>query len=226
MKNKIYKRQTSAHGFTIIEVMIVIAIGALILVIVALGASSAAKTHRDNYRKAYARQVFEALEDYYKSNGKFPGCDTSLGCNITPMKYFLDSYMPDGSDPLTGKNYHSAPSIINAADAGYYGNQGMVESASGAAVFVDNGIYHNVKPKVGQIIIGTAHWCFGTTGFDPNAAADPADAGPPLAGAKKNPVTNDWDQDFSKFSILIYQERGGYFCLDNYVRSGDPLETP
>jgi type II secretory pathway pseudopilin PulG len=221
--NKRKKYASNRYGFTLVEVVFVIAIGMLILVLIALGASEAAKTHRDNYRKAYARQVYEALEDYYKSNGKFPGCNE--GCDTSAMEQFMEKYLPDGSDPSSGKDYHSNPIINNPPDNGYYGSGGSVESSSGAAVYADNGVYHNVLPKPGQIIIGTAHWCFATTGFDPNARDDPDHAGPPLAGTKKNQATGQWDQDFSKFVVLIYQERGGYYCLDNYVPSGNPLES-
>jgi prepilin-type N-terminal cleavage/methylation domain-containing protein len=208
------------HGFTIIEVMIVLAVASLIMVVVALGASQAAKTNRDNHRKAYARQVFEALQEYNKNNGKFPGCDTRMGCPATTMQNFMNKYMPDGRDPSTGNAYRSTP--FSASGDTAYGGSATVKSANSASVYVDNGVWHYLKPNVGQIVIATAHWCYVTTGKDPGASG--ADHGPPLAGAKQDPVTGQWDQDFSKFAILIYQERGEYYCLDNYARSGDPLE--
>jgi len=219
MKFRINLKLRKLFGFTIVEIMIVIAIAGLILATVAVGTSETEASRRDTERKSYARQVYEALEEYYKNNGSFPGCNE--GCNTSAMQRFMSLYLPDGSDPSTGLSYHSTPIIVNPSDNSYYGGGSSVESADGASVYVDNGVWHAVKPKVGQIIIATAHWCYATTGNDPSAAGG-SGGGPPLAGSAQNPKTGMWDQDFTKFAILIYQEHGQYYCLDDYAPSGSP----
>jgi prepilin-type N-terminal cleavage/methylation domain-containing protein len=197
------KKQYQQIGFTIIEVMMVLSIAALIMVLIALGASEAQKTRRDNERKAYARQVYGALEDFYKNNGKFPGCVS--GCSTADMVKFMQFYLPDGSDPLTGAQYHKS-SYSSVSDPAY--SDGLVikpaVGTNGAAVYIDNGVHHNLLPNVGQIYIATAHWCYSTRSEPPGA-----NTGPPLAGI-------GLDRDVSKFALVIYQERGGYYCLDNY----------
>lgn len=211
MIQKLLTRFKAQSGFTIVETMIVLAIVGLIMVIVFIAIPEEAASRRDSYRKAYAHQVVGALEDFYKNNGKFPGC--AIGCSTADMQRFMTIYLPDGSDPSTGLAYHSTP--VTVGSDGSVGDGKVIKSASGAAMYVDNEIHHNVKPKEGQIIIGTAHWCYSSTGKDPS---DPSGKGP-LAGAPQDPVTHDWDQDVSKFVVLIYQEKGGYYCLDNYTAS-------
>jgi prepilin-type N-terminal cleavage/methylation domain-containing protein len=219
--------KTKKHlGFTIIEVMMVLAVAGMIMVIVFIAVSEAGVSRRDHQRKAYAQRVFAALEDYYKSNNRFPGCNQM--CGTADMQRFMLQYMPNGQDPSTGLSYRTATLMNgggNPPDHSYYGSQNAVESSTGAGVYVDNGVYHYLKPKVGQVIIVTAHWCYATTGFDPTASVNSGDHGPPLAGAKPN-ARGEWDQDFSKFAILIYQERGDYYCLDDYAPSGSPQEKP
>jgi prepilin-type N-terminal cleavage/methylation domain-containing protein len=215
------QKLTKTSGFTIIEVVIVLAIVGLMTVIVFIAVPAAQVSARDNHRKAYARSVLEALEEFNKNNGRFPGCNT--GCSTVDMQRFMMNYMPDGSDPTTGKSYHPA-SVLSTHD-GHYGGGSVVKStnSSSASVYIDNGVYHYLIPKVGQVIIATAHWCYGTQGKDPGASG--TDHGPPIAGSKQDPVTGLWDQDFTKFVVLVYQEHGSYYCLDDFANSGKATEN-
>jgi prepilin-type N-terminal cleavage/methylation domain-containing protein len=197
MNIRFFKKRQNHSGFSLVEIIIVIAIVSLIFVIIALGASEAQKTKRDNERKAYARTVFEALEEFNKNNGKFPGC--TWGCDTSDMERFMDIYLPEGTDPSTGLQYHSTP-ITVATDAAY-GDGATIKTSNEAAVYIDNNVHHDLIPREGQMYIATAHWCYQTR-------PDLGD-GPPLAG--------DVDKDVSKFVIVIYQERGGFYCLDNYA---------
>jgi prepilin-type N-terminal cleavage/methylation domain-containing protein len=191
----------SPGGFTIIETIIAIVIAALILVIVFIAIPEAQISIRDSHRKAYARTVFQALEEFNKNNGKFPGCVKN--CSSADMERFMEVYLPEGSDPSTGLSYRSIPLIVGGDSA--YGDGTVVKSANSAAVYLDNGVHHNLEPKVGQIIIATAHWCY-VNHPDPPDASEP---GPPLAGFLD-------DNDVTKFVILMYLEHGGYYCIDNY----------
>lgn len=191
MKQKLSMKRHRNFGFTIIEVMIVLAIAGLIMVLVFITASQSSANRRDSQRKAYARQVVEALEEFYKNNGRFPGCLTSCAGN-TDRQRFLTNYMPDGTDASTGKSYNTASTSVSG-DA--------VVSSNGAAAYYNNMVPHDTKPAFGQIYIATAHWCYST--------APDGGAGPPLAGTGT-------DSNLAVFAVVIYQEHGGYYCLDNY----------
>jgi type II secretory pathway pseudopilin PulG len=180
-----------------IEVMMVLSIVALITIIVLLGVSEAQKSRRDVHRKAYAHLVYEALEEYYKNNGRFPGCTS--GCGLADITNFMEYYLPNGTDSLTGLEYHSLPLVTTSEGASPPG-QGIA-SASNAVIYHDNRVHHNLMPGEGQILIATAHWCYKS---NPDIYG-----GPTLAGDLT-------DRDLTKFVILVYQERGGYYCLDNY----------
>jgi prepilin-type N-terminal cleavage/methylation domain-containing protein len=200
MNIKRWVKSRQSQGFTMIEVMIVLAIAGLIIVILFIAIPEAQVSVRDNHRKAYARSVYEALEEFYKNSHKFPGCVN--GCDTSDMQKFMTTYMPDGRDPSTGLSYRSAP--LSVVNDNAYGTGSVVKSANESSVYIDNGVHHYLMPKVGQIYIATAHWCYATAPDSGN--------GPPLAAS-------GLDNDVSKFVIVIYQERGDYFCLDNYVNN-------
>lgn len=70
---------TNKKGFTLIEVVIVLAIAALIMVIVFLAVQGAQRSQRDNKLKADAGRVLAAAEQYASNNtGAYPA-DTSTG---------------------------------------------------------------------------------------------------------------------------------------------------
>jgi prepilin-type N-terminal cleavage/methylation domain-containing protein len=61
-------------GFTLIEVVIVIAIGALIILVVLQAVSNAQESQRDSTRRQEASQIVAALEQYAANNqGTYPG---------------------------------------------------------------------------------------------------------------------------------------------------------
>jgi prepilin-type N-terminal cleavage/methylation domain-containing protein len=201
MNIKRWVKSRQSQGFTMIEVMIVLAIAGLIMVILFIAVPEAQVSVRDNHRKAYARSVYASLEEFYKNSHKFPGCN--FGCDTSDMQKFMTNYLPEGRDPSTGLSYQSSP--VTVVNDSAYGTGAEVKSANGSAVYIDNGVHHNLLPKVGQIYIATAHWCYATAPDTSN--------GPPLAGLTSG------DLDVSKFVIVIYLERGDYFCLDNYVNN-------
>jgi prepilin-type N-terminal cleavage/methylation domain-containing protein len=195
MKSKIIKKLSNPRGFTIVETLIALAIAGLIMVIVFIAISEAQVSIRDSHRKAYARTVFQALEEFNKNNGKFPGC--VRGCDTSDMQIFMEVYIPEGTDPSTGESYRSTPTKITNIGTSGTG----ISSANGSAVYYDNGVHHDLIPEVGQIYIATAHWCY--------SSAPDSGEGPPLAGYLG-------DNDVTKFALVIYLEHGGYYCIDNY----------
>lgn len=70
-------KQTS--GFTIIEVVLVLAIAGLIFLTVFLAVPNMQKSQRDNRRKQELAQVLSALQSYKADNGKYPGIGGSTG---------------------------------------------------------------------------------------------------------------------------------------------------
>jgi prepilin-type N-terminal cleavage/methylation domain-containing protein len=206
MKREFRLKSNKHSGFTIIEVMIVLAISGLIMAIIFLALPELQASVRDSHRKAYARAVFAAMEEYYKNNERFPGCVDYAACpdGKNDAAKFIVRYMPEGSDPTTGLSYKAA----NESDLieGLYtsGSRGLANpSHSIIFYFVGSSTSHNMYPGPGQMYIGMSHWCYATNGKDPTGG------GPPLAGINGDNYTD-------KFAIVIYQEHGDYFCMDNF----------
>lgn len=76
---------TNKKGFTLIEIVIVLAIAALILIIVFLAVGGAQRSRRDTQRKADADRIKAQLDDYAGShNSDYPlanNVGTALGSN-------------------------------------------------------------------------------------------------------------------------------------------------
>lgn len=64
-----FERLKASKGFTLIEVVIVIAIGALIILVILQAVSSAQRSQRDSTRRQEAGQIAAALEQYAANNG-------------------------------------------------------------------------------------------------------------------------------------------------------------
>jgi prepilin-type N-terminal cleavage/methylation domain-containing protein len=91
----------SKKGFTLIEIVIVLAIAALIILIVLLAVGGAQRTRRDTTRTSNAGTLASALDAYASNtNGDYPGSAS-----------FLTTYAPNLKDPITG----AAPSYATGA---------------------------------------------------------------------------------------------------------------
>src|SRR5579884_3335417 len=67
-------RKTNSKGFTIIEVMIVLAIAALILLVVFLAIPALQRNNRNTSRKSDAGHLSSAVNDFISNNnGTLPG---------------------------------------------------------------------------------------------------------------------------------------------------------
>jgi prepilin-type N-terminal cleavage/methylation domain-containing protein len=64
-----FKTRKEESGFTIIEVLIVLAIAGLIMVVVFLAVPNLQRSQRNNARKTDANNVLSALSDYTSNNG-------------------------------------------------------------------------------------------------------------------------------------------------------------
>jgi prepilin-type N-terminal cleavage/methylation domain-containing protein len=72
-------KKLKADGFTIVETMIVLAIGGLILLIIFIAIPSLERSSRNNERKQDVTVILQAISHYELSNsGNFPGdCSTA-----------------------------------------------------------------------------------------------------------------------------------------------------
>jgi prepilin-type N-terminal cleavage/methylation domain-containing protein len=109
-----------AKGFTLIEIVLVLAIAGLLLVIVFLAVSGAQKSRRDSQRKGDLSRLEAALENYASNNnGTYP---TAGGGS--PAAAFTATYTPSNfNDPSTGSTYTygalgGAAGIINYTTGG------------------------------------------------------------------------------------------------------------
>ena len=112
-------------GFTVIEVVLVLAIAGLIFVMVFIGLPALQASQRDNQRRRNIAEIIAAMEVYRSHNkGLYPGVITSgakkgqpcfnqagSGCETLKLwNAFLDRYANEYEDPGSGKKYHVAAS--------------------------------------------------------------------------------------------------------------------
>jgi prepilin-type N-terminal cleavage/methylation domain-containing protein len=101
------------NGFTIIEVLIVLAIAGLILVVVLIAIPQLQRNARNLQRKSHAELFFGELLNYLPSNnGKFPGAqhpkDVDINSEIGSADDFSARFVdnnPDFVEPLGGGEY-------------------------------------------------------------------------------------------------------------------------
>jgi len=108
MHTKLTKRNQQT-GFTIIEVVLVLAIAGLIFLIVFLALPQLQKSRRDTQRKNDLGLIMGSLDTYASNNsGKYPA-----SLNDAAFKATISA---DLKDPLTGESYKdnfSATEVIN-----------------------------------------------------------------------------------------------------------------
>jgi prepilin-type N-terminal cleavage/methylation domain-containing protein len=111
MLNKLKK--TSSEGFTIIEVMIVLAIAALILLIVLLAVPALQRNARNTSRRNDASSLVSAINEYISNqNGALPTSAADFTANWKPGYYttsdvtFTTNANQDTTDPSPASGSH------------------------------------------------------------------------------------------------------------------------
>lgn len=92
MFQKLKSRKNSADGFTIIEVLIVLAIAGLIMVVVFLAVPALQRSQRNNSRKTDANNLMSSISDVTSNNGGvFAASDLANALLDTKLGYYASS---------------------------------------------------------------------------------------------------------------------------------------
>lgn len=140
--------KNQSKGFTLIEILIVVAIIAILASVVLVGLGPTQQAGRDARRLSDLHEVQNGLELYYNSCGYYPGTANAAPCgayaavaNYTALRGVLTSFTALGvgqvpDDPTSGKHY--TYSVLPAAGAQAGGSGyilGAVLENSGNSVF-------------------------------------------------------------------------------------------
>lgn len=126
MKNQ-FKRKRQ-EGFSIIEVLIVLAIAGLLMAVIFIAVPQLQRNARDNTRQSVAQRLKSEMETYSGNNqGKYPLDTTACGAASNSGRWcdFYNRYVSGGKidvkDPSTGAD------VVAAAPAGEFriGNIGI-----------------------------------------------------------------------------------------------------
>lgn len=103
------KNSNKQGGFTLIEVVLVLAIGALIILMALLAFGGASRSRRDTARKAAVGNLSSALEQYASNNnGNYPTAAT------TPSYTTFIAGYPNIKDPGTNDAPEIGDAVITA----------------------------------------------------------------------------------------------------------------
>jgi prepilin-type N-terminal cleavage/methylation domain-containing protein len=120
MLNKLKNRKSDQAGFTIIEVLIVLAIAGLILLIVFLAVPALQRSSRNTQRKNDAAAVGGAVANFISNNnGALP---VSAGSNATTT---LLDVCAAGGGVTSGATACTATKNLESAKIGYYGTTAL-----------------------------------------------------------------------------------------------------
>ena len=151
--------KNNKKGFTIIEVVLVLAIAGLIFLMVFLALPALQRSQRDTQRKNDASRLRAAVTDYTSNNrGKLPWTGTTLERDFI-SKYITTNGTTTFNDPSTNSEYKvgvidpktpAAPTAIGqmkVANQAKCGTDGAIETGSGIAVSVktENGVANCVE---------------------------------------------------------------------------------
>lgn len=140
-------------GFTLIEVVIVLAIAALILIIVFLAVTGAQRSRRDEQRRNDLARVISQLENWASNNnGNLPlQADSAAGWDVNNagaayVGPFGTQYIANQNinDPATGSTYKVVMGSGNACTAGtieiHY--QRMNNTTYNTCIGLESGVYN------------------------------------------------------------------------------------
>ncbi len=110
------KKLTNKRGFTLIEVVLVLAIGGLIFLLAFVAFQQVSRNRRDTERRNLAARMVAELQNYKTNTGSYPPESNFLSPG-TFDSVFLPNYMKDVKDVsgATYVNYDFADSVTTPA---------------------------------------------------------------------------------------------------------------
>lgn len=112
-----YVAPRKGAGFTLIEVVIVLAIAGLIFVIVLLAVSQAQTARRNTQRKNDLNRISAQLEQYASNNqGSYPSESAFTNSSSTFRQSYINNI--DLNDPSTGASYSYQANIATCSSEG------------------------------------------------------------------------------------------------------------
>lgn len=204
------KRKPKHKGFTIVEVMITVAVGSLLLIAVLIAVSQLQKHNRDFHRKEYARAVAASLLDFQANNlGEIPNCfgfSTATQCAAAPRQAsrFIKNYMPDDDDPSTGEDYRS--DTTQAVTNRWCRGEATPDENTVFCWYDQRSFYieHALMPRLGQILIAASHVCGTNSSTSRYGDRVINDAGSSTTGGNFR----------TSAAVIIGLESGQYYCVN------------
>jgi type II secretion system protein G len=98
-------KQKGEKGFTLIEILIVVAIIGMLSSIVLVGLGSFRSRGRDARRAADLREIQNALELYYAKNGNYPAEESSVDVSELNLQNEGIGVTKIPADPSSGQTY-------------------------------------------------------------------------------------------------------------------------
>ncbi|MGI6278511.1 MAG: type II secretion system protein [Patescibacteria group bacterium] len=129
-------------GFTLLELLIVIAIIGILASLAAVSYSSAQRRARDSQRQADLKAIQNALEQYYADNdGNYPsgGCETIGDATDSSGNRYLPGGLP--TDPKTGDNYTCSGTVSDYCFCAELEATGTGNASNDSCNFASSGDY-------------------------------------------------------------------------------------
>lgn len=148
-KQRVQTKNNRASGFTIIEVVLVLAIAGLIFLMVFLALPALQRSQRDTQRKDDLSRINTQITNYQSSNrSKIPTTASGSG-GIVGSGGFVQNYLKgtgsvasasEYADPSTGTGYTFTTSTTNPTQGQVNYQTGRICGTDGSAVASDSGV--------------------------------------------------------------------------------------
>lgn len=180
--------KTNTHGFTIIEVLIVLAIAGLVMLIVFMTVPTLQRNSRNYQRKYAADQVASSMAEYYNSNAQQYADSPAAMCTFFTTYASGIGSMTDSCNPTYVSGNHCVLVNLTRFDVCYHDRMNTPHSYIGSEDEI-------------SIILG--HWCnSGTHYYAPDGT---------------NPITSNGggDDNLLSYAVWVQLEKGPVYCIDN-----------
>lgn len=136
---KARKSLLNSRGFTLIEVVIVLAIGALIILVVLQAVSAAQRSQRDGTRKQEASRVTSLLETYASNNrGRYPASASAAATSLQAYDGdLIDKYVFQSANCPSGIDSGDYVMVYNANSTARSYTLDVCLEAGGQAVIIE-----------------------------------------------------------------------------------------